>query len=150
MRGCTPCFEADGGDTLTATSGTRSVLFRFYLVGGASAAAYVLLFLVFRVVMSSQAANVLALLVSALANTAINRRFTFGIRGTDAIVRQYVQGLVVFALGLAVTSGSLVLLHRWVPDASRAVEVSVLVAANLVATVVRFVGLRRVFTEHRS
>ncbi|MBY6537905.1 GtrA family protein [Rhodococcus sp. BP-349] len=124
------------------------MLFRFYLVGGASAAAYVLLFLAFRTIMSSQVANVLALFISALANTAVNRRFTFGIRGTDAIVRQYVQGVVVFALGLAVTSGSLVVVHSWVPDASRAVEVSVLVAANLVATVVRFVGLRRVFTDH--
>ena len=44
------------------------------------------------------------------------------------------------------TSGSLVALHRWVPDPSRAVEVTVLVAANIVATVVRFVGLKRVFT----
>lgn len=126
----------------------RSVLFRFYLVGGASAVAYLVLFVAFRTVMSSQIANVLALLLSALANTAVNRRFTFGVRGTGGIVRQYAQGLVVFALGLAVTSGSLLALHRWAPDPSRAVEVAVLVAANLVATVVRFVGLRRVFTEH--
>ncbi|MFC7956420.1 GtrA family protein [Rhodococcoides kroppenstedtii] len=124
----------------------RSVLFRFYLVGGASAAAYLVLFVAFRTVMSSQIANVLALLLSALANTAVNRRYTFGIRGNAGIIRHYAQGLVVFALGLAVTSGSLVALHRWVPDPSRAVEVTVLVAANIVATVVRFVGLKRVFT----
>ncbi|MBY6362508.1 GtrA family protein [Rhodococcus corynebacterioides] len=124
----------------------RSVLFRFYLVGGASAVAYLVLFVAFRTVMSSQIANVLALLLSALANTAVNRRYTFRIRGNAGIIRHYAQGLVVFALGLAVTSGSLFALHRWVPDPSRAVEVTVLVAANLVATIVRFIGLRRVFT----
>lgn len=124
----------------------RSVLFRFYLVGGASAVAYLVLFVAYRTVMSSQSANVLALLLSALANTAVNRRYTFDIRGTEGIGRHYAQGLVVFALGLAVTSGSLLALHRWVPDPSRVVEVTVLVAANLVATIVRFIGLRRVFT----
>jgi putative flippase GtrA len=125
----------------------RSVLFRFYLVGGASAVAYVVLFVLLRSAMPAQIANVLALLISAIANTAVNRRFTFGIRGTDDIVRHYVQGLVVFALGLVVTSGSLWLLHIWVPDPSRVAEVSALVAANLVATVVRFLGLRRVFSS---
>lgn len=124
----------------------RSEVFRFYIVGGASAAAYVLLYVLLRTIVSSQIANVLALFISAVGNTAANRRFTFGIRGTEAIVRQYVQGLVVFAVGLVVTSGSLWLLYTWSAEPSRPVEVSVLVAANLVATVVRFLGLRRVFT----
>ncbi len=112
----------------------------------AALAAYLVLFVAFRTVMSSQAANVLALLLSALANIGVNRRFTFGIRGTDGIVRHYAQGLVVSALGLAATSGSLLALHRWAPDPSRTMEVTVLVAANLVATVVRLIGLRRVYT----
>lgn len=128
----------------------RSVLFRFYLVGGASALAYVALFVLLRYVMPSQVANVLALLISAIANTAVNRRFTFGIRGTDEIMRHYLQGLAVFALGLALTGGALWLLHIWTADPSRVQEVSVLVAANLVATVVRFLGLRRVFAPKTS
>lgn len=123
----------------------RSELFRFYVVGGASALAYVVLFLLLRTSLSPQVSNVLALLISAVANTAVNRRFTFNIRGTDAIVRQYLQGFVVFLLGLVVTSGALWLLHLGVPNSSRALEVAVLVAANLVATVLRFLGLRRVF-----
>ncbi|WP_307797214.1 GtrA family protein [Williamsia soli] len=123
----------------------RSVLVRFYLVGGASALAYVVLFVLLRFVMPSQLANVLALLISAVANTAVNRRFTFGVRGTDDLMRHYLQGLAVFAVGLAVTGGALWLLHIWISDPSRVQEVSVLVVANLVATVVRFVGLRRVF-----
>ncbi|WP_210405236.1 GtrA family protein [Williamsia sp. 1138] len=128
----------------------RSVLFRFYLVGGASAFAYVALFVLLRFVMPSQVANVLALLISAIANTAVNRRFTFGIRGTDEIMRHYLQGLAVFALGLALTGGALWLLHIWTADPSRVQEVAVLVAANLVATVVRFLGLRRVFAPKAS
>ncbi|WP_162793442.1 GtrA family protein [Rhodococcus sp. AQ5-07] len=127
----------------------RSQLFRFYLVGGASAGVYLLLFLIFRVYCASQIANMLALLLSAIANTAVNRRFTFGIRGPAGIIRQYLQGLVVFALGLVVTSGALLVLHSGVPEPSRMLEVSVLVAANLIATIVRFLGLRRVFSgEH--
>ncbi|MBT1258524.1 GtrA family protein [Rhodococcus erythropolis] len=125
----------------------RSQLFRFYLVGGASAGVYLLLFLILRVYCASQIANVLALLLSAIANTAVNRRFTFGIRGTAGIIRQYLQGLVVFALGLVVTGGALLVLHSRMPEPSRTLEVSVLIAANVIATIVRFLGLRWVFSD---
>ncbi|GAB7519077.1 hypothetical protein TSUKUMMB_39580 [Rhodococcus sp. no. 34] len=107
---------------------------------------YLLLFLILRVYCASQLANVLALLISAIANTAVNRRFTFGIRGTAGIIRQYLQGLVVFALGLVVTSGALLVLHSRTAEPSRTLEVSVLIAANVIATIVRFLGLRRVFS----
>ena len=39
-------------------------------------------------------ANFIALLVTAVANTAANRRFTFGVRGPRDAVRHQVQGLV--------------------------------------------------------
>jgi hypothetical protein len=48
----------------------------------------------------------------------------------------------VFALGLGLTSGALALLGAWWPGASQAVELTVLVAANLLATVLRFVAFR--------
>ena len=51
----------------------------------------------------------------------------------------------MFAFGLAITSGSLVALHRLTPGASPHLELVVLVVANLVATLSRFVGLRWVF-----
>jgi hypothetical protein len=57
-------------------------------------------------------------------------------------LRHQAQGLLVFALGLAVTSGSLRLLEALAPDASRAVELGVLTAANVVATLLRFVLYR--------
>ena len=43
--------------------------------------------------MGAQAANVVALLVTAVANTAANRRLTFGVRGRDGAARHQVQGL---------------------------------------------------------
>ena len=110
----------------------------FAVVGIASTIAYVLLYLVLRGVMSAQAANVLSLLVTAVANTAANRRLTFGISGRRHAARHQVRGLIAFGIGLALTSGALAVLH----SASRGLEVSVLVAANLVATVIRFVLYR--------
>ena len=60
-------------------------------------------------------ANATALVVTAVANTAANRRFTFGVRGRADAVRHQVQGLAIFAVGLAVTTGSLWLLHAATP-----------------------------------
>jgi putative flippase GtrA/glycosyltransferase involved in cell wall biosynthesis len=110
---------------------------RFAAIGVLSTLAYLVLFLLLRVPLGAQAANLTALLVTAIANTSANRRFTFGVRGTG-VARHQAQGLLVFALGLALTSGSLALLDH----PSRMVELTVLVAANLAATVLRFVLLR--------
>jgi putative flippase GtrA len=113
---------------------------RFAAIGVASTLAYLLLFLAARP-MGAQAANLIALLVTAMANTAANRRFTFGVHGGGA-VRHQLQGLVVFALGLGLTSGSLALLGAVSAHPPRAVELSVLIIANLTATALRFVLLR--------
>jgi putative flippase GtrA len=124
-------------------------LARFVVVGVASTAAYVLLYLLFRGVMAAQAANAASLLLTAVANTAVNRRFTFGIRGRMHAARHQLRGLIAFGIGLAVTSGALVALHAVSARPSRAAEVTVLVAANLVATVVRFTLYRGwVFRGH--
>ena len=120
-------------------------LVRFGLIGVASTIAFALLYLSLHPAMGAQAANLTALLLTALANTAANRAFTFGIRGRAGAARHHVHGLLVFAFGLAITSGSLYLLHRFDPTVGKGVELSVLVVANLVATLVRFVALRRVF-----
>lgn len=93
-------------------------------------------------VFGAQAANVLALLITAVANTSANRAFTFGVRGPARAVRHQGQGLLVFALAWALTSGSLTGLHLLAPGAGRTAELLVLTVANLVATVLRFVLLR--------
>jgi putative flippase GtrA len=110
---------------------------RFGAVGVLSTLAYLLVFTALRP-MGAQPANLLALLVTAAANTAANRRFTFGVRGRGA-ARHQAQGLVVFGLGLALTSGALALLSALAPHPPWTVEIGVLVAANLAATLLRFV-----------
>jgi putative flippase GtrA len=124
---------------------------RFATVGVVSTAAYLLLFLLTHGWLGAQAANLVALLVTAVGNTAANRRFTFAMAGRASAVRHHVEGLIVFAIALAVTSGSLALLHGIWSAPHRGVEVAVLIAANLIATVMRFVLLRGwVFHPRRS
>ncbi|WP_405658277.1 glycosyltransferase [Streptomyces sp. RK9] len=123
----------------------------FCVVGVLSTVFYLLLYSGFRTFTGSQAANALALLVSAVANTAANRRLTFGVRGRARAVRHQAQGLVVFAIGLALTSGSLAALDAAADDASHGTELAVLVVANLAATVLRFLLLRAwVFPDRRT
>ncbi|WCN84270.1 glycosyltransferase [Micromonospora sp. LH3U1] len=117
-------------------------LIRFAAVGVASTLAYLLLFVATRGALGAQPANLLALLVTAVANTAANRRLTFGISGRRHAGRHHLQGLLAFALGLALTSGSLAVLHVVDAVPARPVELTVLVAANLAATALRFVLLR--------
>jgi putative flippase GtrA len=123
---------------------------RFGAIGASSTIAYLLLFTVLRGVVGAQVANLFALLVTAVANTAANRRFTFGVRGRGGASRHHFEGLLVFGIALAITSGSLAALHA-VGNPSHVVELAVLVAANLAATVVRFILLRGwVFHPHRN
>jgi glycosyltransferase involved in cell wall biosynthesis/putative flippase GtrA len=114
----------------------------FVVIGIASTIGYALLYLLLRGVMPAQGANVLSLLATAVANTAANRRLTFGISGRLHAARHQVKGLIAFGIGLALTSGALAALDSGSSHASRGLEVAVLVAANLIATVVRFVLYR--------
>lgn len=122
--------------------GPRDQLVRFCVVGLASTAAYVVLYLLFRTVLTAQAANVIALVVTAVGNTAANRRLTFGVRGAHRRAIHQVQGLVIFAVGLAVTSGALTVLHTVDSQPARVVELCVLVTASVVATLLRFLLFR--------
>ena len=117
-------------------------LARFILVGVASTAAYVLLYLLLRGVLPAQAANAISLLLTAVANTAVNRRVTFGIRGRQHAARHQLRGLIAFGIGLALTSAALAALHASVAQPGRAAELTVLIAANLTATLVRFILYR--------
>ena len=92
---------------LTSSRNTARQMTSFAVIGVVCTAAYVGLYAAFRNVLPAAAANALALVVTAVCNTAANRRFTFGVRGREA-ARHQLQGLAVFGLGLIVTSGSLV------------------------------------------
>jgi putative flippase GtrA len=114
---------------------------RFATIGVLSTLAYLLLFVTLHPLLTAQAANLVALATTAVANTAANRRWTFSVRGREGAGRHQAQGLLVFGAALALTSGSLALLHL-LSAPSRGAELTVLVAANLVATALRFVALR--------
>ncbi|WP_345417904.1 bifunctional glycosyltransferase family 2/GtrA family protein [Pseudonocardia xishanensis] len=122
--------------------GLPTQLVRFAAIGVASTLANLLLFLLFRTVMGPIAANVVALLVTTVANTAANRRLTFGVRGREGAAKHQFQGLIVFALGLGLTTGALALLGVLFPAAHQGIEVATIVVANLVATVLRFLLFR--------
>ncbi|MFJ6902179.1 GtrA family protein [Streptomyces hokutonensis] len=107
-----------------------------------STVGHLLLYAALSPALGAQAANALALLLCALANTAANRRLTFGHRGRGSALCHHGKGLVVFLIGLALTSGSLAALHHAAPAASHATDLAVLLAANLTATVLRFLLLR--------
>ena len=115
---------------------------RFGAIGVTSTLAYLVLFLAFRGGLGAQGANLLALLLTAVANTTANRRLTFGRRGRDGAARAQAQGLFVFAVGVALTSGALAALTASSSHPGRVVELTVLVVANLAATVLRFVLFR--------
>jgi putative flippase GtrA len=147
VRGDLPLHElrtAAGRDDVAVAGVPRRLAgqaVRFATIGVLSTLAYLLLFVLARPSMGAQTANLLALLVTAIGNTAANRRYTFGVRNGSAL-RHQAQGLVVFALGLALTSTSLWLLALATASPPRAVEVAVLIIANLLATALRFVLLR--------
>ncbi|MFE0245982.1 glycosyltransferase [[Kitasatospora] papulosa] len=131
--------------------GLARQLVGFCVVGALSTLVYLALYSLFRLGVGPQFANAAALLVSAVANTAANRRLTFGVRGRGGAVRHQAQGLVVFAIGLALTSGSLAALGTASGSASHGTELAVLIAANLAATVLRFLLFRAwVFPDRRT
>ncbi len=144
--------ELGRGPLVPATRlGFRGQVVRFAAIGAASTLAYALLYLVLRPLAGGQAANLLALLVTAVGNTWANRWFTFGVTGRLGAVRHQLQGLAVFGAAWAITSGSLLALHTLQPLAPPLTEILVLTAANLAATVVRFVLLRGwVFRTRRA
>jgi putative flippase GtrA len=114
----------------------------FATIGIASTIAYVVLFTALRLVASATIANAVALFVTAIGNTAANRRLTFGKTDRASLLRDHAVGLAAFGIALAITTGAVGLLERVAPNPGRALEITVLVAANALATVARFVFLR--------
>jgi putative flippase GtrA len=123
-------------------AGLTGQLLRFAAIGTTSTFAYLALYAALRTGVGPQWANLVALLLTAVANTAANRRLTFGVRGSARRWHHQAQGLVVFGVGLGLTSGSLALLGALAGTPPTWVELAALVTANLTATVVRFLLMR--------
>ena len=85
----------DPGTPGVPTGMTRQIV-RFAAIGIVSTLAYLVLFFLLRMGAGAQAANFLALAITAVANTAANRRLTFGVRGRQGAVRHQFLGIGVF------------------------------------------------------
>jgi len=146
VRGRVPLAEVRRSLGRASETGARGALSAqvslFVLVGVASTLAYGLIYVLLRGLLDPMAANATALVLTTLANTAANRRLTFGVKGPEGAMRHQIQGLMVFGAGLAMTSGSLWILDRTTAVRHPLIEVGVLTAANLVVTVLRFVMMR--------
>jgi putative flippase GtrA len=115
---------------------------RFMAIGVVSTIAYAVLYLALHAGLGAAAANAVALALTAVGNTAANRRVTFGVRGRAGVVRHHARGALVYVLTLGLTSASLLSLHRIDARPPRFVELAVLVAASALATVSRYIALR--------
>jgi putative flippase GtrA len=126
---------------VSAEAGTGRVglqLAMFVVIGVLSTLAYAGLYLGLRQSTGALEANLLSLLLTAIANTAANRRFSFGVRGRDGRLRHQLQGLAIFGLGLGFTS-----LVLWLmPPTHPTLEVVVLTVANLLVTALRFTAMK--------
>jgi putative flippase GtrA len=117
-------------------------LVSFGTIGAASTLAYVALYTFMRQAAPAALANAVALLTTALGNTAANRRLTFAVRGSDGLARDHAAGLLGVAVALAITSAGLAVLPIVDPRHGGRSEIAILIAANAVATLVRFLLLR--------
>jgi putative flippase GtrA len=120
----------------------------FGAIGVVSTLAYVAIYAALRTAMPAAAANAAALLVTAVGNTAANRRLTFAVQGRDGLARDHAAGILALAVALVITTASVGVMDLFVPSRGRIFEIVVLVGANAAATVARFL-LLRLAIDHR-
>jgi putative flippase GtrA len=151
--GRTPGLRTDGLRAVPAAIRQRGRELRqvgtFAAIGVVSTLAYVALYALLRPVVSAETANVIALVATAIGNTAANRRLTFSVRGRAGLARDHAAGLIALGAALVITSASLAVLNVVAPGAPHAIEVAILVAANAAATLVRFLLLRLALDRSR-
>ena len=121
---------------------TLRQLVSFGAIGVASTVAYVALYSWLRETMPAGGANALALVITAVGNTSANRLLTFRVRGRDGLARDHAAGFLALGAALSITSVSLVVLTAVAPRHGRLTEVAILVLANALATLIRFLLLR--------
>jgi putative flippase GtrA len=133
-------------EDLRGVSRLSSQLRSFVAVGALSTLAYVACYGALRPALPGPIASAVSMLLTTFGNTAANRRFTFGATHNGAAVRDHMSGPAALSVGLTLTTAAIWGLHLLTPTAGRLTELVVLGAANLVATGVRFVLLRRSIT----
>jgi putative flippase GtrA len=118
-----------------------SQLVRFASIGVMSTVVFALLFAFLAGPLGAFGADVVALAVCSVANTAANRRLTFALRGRTGRARHLAAGLALAALPAGLTLTTLVVLAG-LGVRSLAAELAALTIANAGATCARFALLR--------
>lgn len=136
--------QPSGGSPTPEPAGQlRTHVVRFAVVGASTTVLHLGMFAVFSHALTSQLANLAALVLATVANTYLNRVWTFGRRaGSGSQAREQLQGMLVFFVTWAATAGGLAALAATWPDAGTGVQVLALAACTAVSTAVRFVAMR--------
>ena len=118
-----------------------SQLIRFASIGVVSTVVFAVLFALLAGPLGPVGADIVALSICAVANTAANRRLTFALQGPVDRSRHYAAGLAVTLMPLALTLATLALLGAAGVTALGPMLVA-LTLVNGLATAARFVLLR--------
>ncbi|GAA1050020.1 GtrA family protein [Arthrobacter russicus] len=114
----------------------------FLIVGAICTAASLAIFTALRPLAGTQWANLIALVLTSVLNTELNRRHSWSIRDRRHWFADQSKGLWVMFLALLLTSSSLLLLHTVNPRSTVMDEVLTITAANVLAALTRFLLLR--------
>ncbi len=115
---------------------------RFVGVGVVSTVTFAVLFAVLFGSLGAAGADVVSLTLCGMANLAANRRYTFSARGRPDRARYYRSGVLLAVLPLVATLVVLAALDA-VGASGLTLDLVALTGANLLATVARFMWLRR-------
>lgn len=144
-RSWAPCWRAGVPAGTTLTRSRYSELLRhalFYLAaGGASTLLQACLYLLLRATLGAQAANLVAIALTTIANTEFHRLVTFAGRKAKP-ARRHVQTVLTFAFYAGTGSVALAGLRAAVSTPTPATETALLVSVSTVGGIVRFLLLR--------
>lgn len=117
-------------------------LARLAILAVLSAIAYLLLFLASGSVLPVMGANAVALLGTAVLDTAVNRRFPFGIRGVKYATHHQLEAAGDFLIRAVLSSTVILTLPALAPAVSAAVETVAVCAVVIAAPLLRFLLVR--------
>ncbi|TWP37998.1 GtrA family protein [Leekyejoonella antrihumi] len=123
---------------------------RFMGIGAASMLLNLMVFASLDRPLGHQGANVVALVVGGVVNTAVNRRYTFQVRGQEGHAKVQLQNLALLAITWLFTAIALVVLQRLEPQSTTWTAMVTIVIATFLAMIVRFVLLRRWFAPQMT
>jgi putative flippase GtrA len=120
----------------------RRLLLTYAVVGIVSNVVYVVLFGLMKSALAPLAANLVALVVTTIANTAAHRRYTFGIRGPSRLLVAHFGGLAGMTLSLGISTIALTALDALDSQPSTLLATTTVWVATALAAWMRFGPLR--------